>query len=231
MEWRRPTDPTVSTVGALWLAAKGAALYLRQLRTPEVADHARRLSAAGGSEERTETLVHDIAEVVDETLDGVRRIADLVAGFGRLAEPEDPGPRERVRVAALVDECLAALPRRSGHRDHPVQRDAFADCETLVCREDLRSALLNILAYLCSTNRHAERADGAIRLRLEEAAGHPLLVLSDDGLHLSPEARSRLFDPRVEVDATRTHDAPEHQPGACASTVGAERSANLGGER
>lgn len=190
-----------STMGALWLAAKGAALYLRQLPGPEAIEQARRLRAAGGDEERTESMVRDIAEVIDETLEGIRRIADLVAGFTRLAEPAEAAAPERVPVGDLVDECLAALSQTQcpERRNRAVQREVPVDCETLACREDLRSAVLNILAYLCSPDL-AGRSEGAVHLTVREEAGRPLLLISDASLHLSPEERGRLFDPRVEVD-------------------------------
>ncbi|MBI3178367.1 MAG: sensor histidine kinase, partial [Deltaproteobacteria bacterium] len=37
-----------------------------------------------------------------------------------------------------------------------------------------------------------------------DRGGHPVVVLDDRELQLSPEARLRLFDPRVEVDQGRT---------------------------
>ena len=186
-----------TAVGALWLSAKAAALYLRDLHVPAAERHARSFSVVDDSEDRTECLIRDIAEVVDETLDGVRRIAELVSGFRRLAEPSDVAPRERIDVAALARECVAELTRRPEHlRTIACEVEA---CETYACGADLHLALLNILASLCVERGGGEQSGISLRVGLE--GGRPAIVIVDDAVTLSEEERRRLFDPRVEVDS------------------------------
>jgi len=186
-----------STVGSLWLAAKSAAVYLRAQRNAASDELARRLCAAGGDEERTERMVQDIAEVVDETLEGVRRIAQLVAGFSRLATSREEHPTECVGIPDLVEECLSALP--AGSREQV--RVAFDDVpmSTFLAREDLLAALLNVMAYVLSHDR-AGRADRPVSIVIEAIHGRPCVSITHPTLHLSEEERRRLFDPRVEVD-------------------------------
>jgi CheY-like chemotaxis protein/signal transduction histidine kinase len=186
-----------SMVGGLWLAAKSAAVYLRGQRSPASQDQVTRLYSAAGDEERTERMVQDIAEVVDETLEGVRRIADLVAGFTRLATCEDDRPPECVDVAQVLKECLASLPGAVDHRLRLLP--THGPMVTWLAREDLRTALLNVLAYLVAPERE-RLADRPATISLERVYGRARISITDPILHLSEEERQRLFDPRIEVD-------------------------------
>lgn len=193
-----------SVVGSLWLAAKGAATYLREQPVPAAGAHARHILSVGGSEERTESVVREIAEVVDGTLDGVRRIADLVAGFQQLAEPGEAAPPERVLVSEVVQECLAGLVSMSRARYGmgAVATDFGPTTAALVPRGDLRTALLNLLSFLGSPDRRRSRDGHGLSVRTETREGCPAIVIHDSTLVLSDEERHRIFDPRVEVDET-----------------------------
>jgi C4-dicarboxylate-specific signal transduction histidine kinase len=190
-----------STVGALWLAAKTAALYLRDHPAPEAAEAASRLHVVCADEERTEGVVSEIAEVIDETLEGVRRIADLVAGFTSLAAPTEPAPPEPVLLRPLLEECVALVSDQTAHGGRAVQLEAEDDCAAMASREELRVALLNVLTFLCAPFARETHREGSLGVRLSEEAGASAVVIADDELILSSEDRTRLFDPRIEVDA------------------------------
>ena len=65
-------------------------------RTP-VASHGQSPGSSPDHGKNTEVLVRDIATVIDDTLDGIRRIADLVTGFSRLTEFRDIAKKERIK--------------------------------------------------------------------------------------------------------------------------------------
>jgi DNA-binding response OmpR family regulator len=189
-----------SMVGGLWLAAKSAATYLRSQSSAAAQEHALALSTVGGGEERTESLIREIAEVIDETLEGVKRIAELVAGFAWIAEPKGQASPEQVDVNEVIQECVntLALPnKQTGYRIHFEAQPALA----LVTREDLRSALLNLMAFLSAPERKRATGHGLLTIRTSSERGLPSVVLTDETLLLSKEERSRIFDPRVEVDS------------------------------
>jgi DNA-binding response OmpR family regulator len=189
-----------SAMGGLWLAAKSAALYLRGQGSPAAQEHARNLSTAGGSEEQTELLIQEIAEVIDETLDGVKRIAELVAGFARLAEPQGAAAPEWVDVNKVIEECIARLPN---HGDHHVREVSFEarPCTAFITLEDLQTALLNLMAFLCASERKHVPGAGLLSIRSMSEGGQPTVIITDETLVLSEEERRRIFDPRVEVDS------------------------------
>src|SRR5207253_890541 len=70
----------------------------------------------------------------------------------------------------------------------------------LAVREELRAALFNILAFLCTAERPRHVNDDRISIRIEEQDGRPCLVIRDKTLVLTAEDKRRIFDPSIEVD-------------------------------
>ncbi|WP_224373011.1 response regulator [Hyalangium versicolor] len=188
-----------TVMGDLWLSAKGAAQYLRSLGTPEAQVHALGLAGEGQDASRKDRLVQEIAEVIDETLDGVKRIAELVAGFSNLASSREAAFPEQVDVNDVLRECVEALPGQE--RQHLRQLSIEAQpCTALLSREDLRSALLNLLAFLCAPDRQRTQSQGALRVRTTWEGTQPAVIFQDETLTLTEAERHGIFDPRVELD-------------------------------
>ncbi len=70
----------------------------------------------------------------------------LLAGFTRLATRQEDRAPERVDVAEVLKECLAFMPLAAENRVRllPVHDPMV----TFLSREDLRTAVLNVLGYL-----------------------------------------------------------------------------------
>ncbi len=190
-------------VGSLWLAAKETAEYLRASAGSETATTlARRLETASGDGE-SERLVSDIAEVVDDTLEGVRRIADLVRGFGELAAPAQDASLE---VVDLGDAARAAASAFERPAEAPVQEivcGGEAGVHARADRRELRTALANILAFLCDRAAGSETRQQpapAITMCTSVDRDRPTLFIAAPGVSLGPEERARLFEPRVCLD-------------------------------
>jgi DNA-binding response OmpR family regulator/signal transduction histidine kinase len=179
-------------VGELWFAAKAAAAYLREQPGQKAQDVSRELVRDGDACDRA---VQDIAAIVDETLDGVRRIADLAGGFTRLGVAEAPR-RGRAELGLVVEECLATV----SPREAEIECALPPGLEVAVAREDLRTALLNLLSFLRRTHR-ARPGRKRIRISAHAEGGLTRLRLVHEGLELSVEEMRRLFDPRIEVEA------------------------------
>ena len=180
-------------MGELWFAAKAAAAYLRDLPGQQPHDVSLQLVRDGDACDRA---VRDIAAIVDETLDGVRRIADLVGGFTRLGVTEPQPRRGRTQVARIVEECLATITPREAEVECTLPSDLVVE----VAAEDLRTALLSLLSFL---RRPGRGRSGKRRIRISGRCGNGLthIHIADEGLELSAEEMRRLFDPRIEVDA------------------------------
>ncbi|WP_224243369.1 response regulator [Hyalangium gracile] len=188
-----------SAVGGLWRAVESAALYLRGLPEAQAQEHARGLTHAGERGDRTENLVREIGEAIDETLEGVRRISELVAGFASLASLREAATPEPVDVNEVLQDCVEALPSQA--RRHLAQVSTEAQpCMALLAREELRSALFNLLAFLCATERKRTQGTGALKVLTTLEGTQPVVLFQDETLVLTEDERHRIFDPSVELD-------------------------------
>jgi len=188
-----------TAVEALWSAAKSAAAYLRQVPDSSGPMLARRLlQAPGGNAERTDGLVREIAQIAGESLDAVRRIADLVEGFIHLAQPGSESAAERLDVGELIDECLAEVSRRPSASGHAIARELPGPLVTLVARKDMATALSHVLTFALDSAPAGSGAAISVRGTLER--GRPLVCISLPHLTLSAEERAHVFDPRLDVD-------------------------------
>ncbi len=186
-----------SDLGALWFAAKAAASYLRQQPDPAATLLAGGLRAAGADEDRTDEIVRDVAVVIDESLDAVRRIADLVAGFAELAAPQREGARELIDVGVVLDDCVRTLPAAVRDQIHVVK--PVRPLMACVGAKDVRTGLMNILSFVSAARPAAATALAGATVTVTEASGSVCVELVNPGLTLSKAERRQLFDPRVGV--------------------------------
>jgi CheY-like chemotaxis protein len=186
-----------SDLGALWFAAKAAAAYLRQQPDPAAARLADGLRVAGADGDRTEEIVRDVATVIDESLEAVRRIADLVAGFAELAAPQLAGACEVIDVGVVLEDCVTSLPPPARQRIHIVRpvRPMLA----CVGAKDVRTGLLNLLSFVSAAGPAPSQPVAGATVSVAEAGGNVCVELTNPGLRLSKAERRQLFDPRVGV--------------------------------
>ncbi|SET76581.1 response regulator [Stigmatella erecta] len=187
-------------VSGMWLAAKDAAHYLHGLDLPESRRHAQILRAPAGSEEQTEQLMREIDEVITDTLDGVKRIAELVSGFARLAEPQTAAHPEPVDVNAVIRECLDALSEAGNTGALEIQFHPRL-CLALIGREDLRFALMHMLTFLRAPTGGPASEARTLVIQTGTSEGKPWLSILNRDLVLTEEEQRRIFDPRVELDS------------------------------
>ncbi|MDC0710588.1 response regulator [Stigmatella sp. ncwal1] len=187
-------------VNGMWLASKEAAHYLYGQNRPESQAFADMLLTPAGTQGRTESLIREIDEVVTDTLDGVKRIAELVSGFARLAEPQTSASPEPVDVNDIVQECLETLPEESGPDAWEVHFHPTS-CLALIAREDLKFALLHMMTFLRAPTGGQARQACTLVLQTGTSEGQPWLEILNRDLLLTEEERRRIFDPRVELDS------------------------------
>jgi DNA-binding response OmpR family regulator/signal transduction histidine kinase len=182
-------------VEQLWRTSKVAAEYLQGLPDRKAQEVSARLLREG---EACDRAVRDIGDVVKEVHEGVRRIADLVGGFTRLGSVEPQPTRGKANVGRVMEECLTALFPQSSN----VACALPPGLVVAVSTEDLRTALLNVLAFLRRPERAAVAEPSWLWISARSDNGVTHIRIADEGLKLSPEEMRRLFDPRIEVQAT-----------------------------
>ncbi len=98
-----------------------------------------------------------------------------------------------VPLPPLLDSALdlcAELARRHGVQLCRLYRDALA-CQVQADPVRLRQAVVNVLTNAIKYNRRG----GEVRVSLQQAHGHWLLQVSDDGLGMTAEQLAHLFEP------------------------------------
>ena len=140
-------------------------------------------------------------ELVSRSLEGVRRIGDLVDSFRSLSAAPGAAPAETIELAALVDECLADMAAPAAGALSFV-RELLPGVVARVAREDLRTGLLNVLGFICSQAR-AEAREHRVLIGTGQENSYRYIRISDPQLRLTEDERTHIFDPRIDVDLRR----------------------------
>jgi DNA-binding response OmpR family regulator len=183
--------------GAVEALVRVALETIRELEdSPEPAHRrlAERLHEPAPGEGRIDELLADIGSVVKDSIDGVRRIRELIAAFGKLAEA--PARSETMLIGEIIDEALVGLTSVAGHIERtrpPAQRALVSGA-----RSDLVAALRNILGAM---GEQCGRDGDDARLALsEDPDRRPILRIDASSLRLSEAQQQALFDPVLQAD-------------------------------
>lgn len=185
----------------LWTAASTAAASLASAAGPEASAAARALKEALGSADELRWIVDELPEIVAETQEGARRIAELVRGLSALAGREGQPSPEAVDVGEAVAQAVVGV-SEADRRGMIVELPPNPGVLAWISREDLRVSLLSLVRFLCGPKLRSAHASGATTIRVQEDAGGPYIALTAEHVHLSEEERRQLFDPRVEAAET-----------------------------
>lgn len=146
-------------------------------------------------------LFHDIQEVISESMEGVRRIGELVAGFRQLAATPSAAEAQTVVLWQVVEGCERFASGAGQLRHRVMELRGDRSLRARLSQEDLRTAVLNILSYLAAPVRERPALEFVpVQVLVEAHDGAPALAIVDGKLELSSEARARILDPRIALD-------------------------------
>ena len=125
--------------------------------------------------------------------DAMATINNSVARMNKLLQQlqsgEAGGPRQKVRVAAVVAD---AIERCKSREPVPQLVDDSGDLHVWIDRERLTA----VLAHLIRNAQEATQRDGQVTVRVALADGAALIEVEDDGAGMEPDfVRERLFRP------------------------------------
>jgi PAS domain S-box-containing protein len=136
-----------------------------------------------------EAPLHEGHEVIEESLDGIGRVAEIVRNvkdFSHAGEAE----HRRMDVNALLDSTLrvaaAQLPPGC-----VVERD-YGEIPPVLCTpQELKQVFLNLVI---NASQAIEAGQG-IRLRSRLEGNRVVVLVEDEGSGMAPEVAARVFDP------------------------------------
>ena len=161
-------------------------------RLPAIAAALRAAGAAGAS------AAGDLAELVDDSLEGTRRIGRLVDDLRKVVGPGTPGEFGPVDLRGAIAASLAELspagagaPEVRQERDDPPAPPAWAPYALL------RTALTELLRFLVAAGLPRTCPPSPITVRDAVIEGRPAVIVEDPALVVSPEEQRRLLDLRL----------------------------------
>ena len=141
-----------------------------------------------GDAEKSE-LFADGAELIDESLEGVERIASIVQQIGRFSR-DDAGAHERAELSMILDSAqrMAGPRLRAGIRlERSDARVPPIECAP----RELEQVFLNLLLNAAD----AVGGNGTIRLSTVWDGARARVEVADDGSGIAPADLARVFDP------------------------------------
>lgn len=141
---------------------------------------------------RIEHLLKDLPSLIEGTVEGAQRTADIVNGLKRFSAV-DSGSREQVDLNTVITRAIHWI-RKGSTVDIEVDWRPDQPCIVMGSAGQLQQVVMNLLQNACD----AVAADGApVRLKLECApVGERMrLTLRDNGPGIADEYLSRIFEP------------------------------------
>jgi PAS domain S-box-containing protein len=136
-----------------------------------------------------EDLFGEVGELIDESLEGVARTAEIVSGI-RAFSHAGKAEREPAQLNAIV---AAAVRMARPHLKHvPGVHVDYDDLPLLVCSpQEIQQVVVNLIINAAD----AVGSDGAITISTHASVDGVELVVGDDGEGIAPDALERIFDP------------------------------------
>jgi DNA-binding response OmpR family regulator len=180
-------------VRSVWTVGREVAAELQERKEPALAQLARRLLGAAGTD--TEACIQDAQEAAVDAIDGIRRVEELLNELRALSDAGPTAPAEGVDVVRLLSAWAGedVLPR-------PVQLEVRGPVHARANRDDLEASLVRILHFVCEATPAREHGEHTVKLRAGYEAGHPCIWIEDPLLELTEARRAEIFDPRIQAD-------------------------------
>ena len=139
--------------------------------------------------ERLADVIHDVEDLVAESLEGVDRAAEIVKGVKSFAHAGSE-KRELADLNQLLDDVLRIAAPQLRERVEVV-RD-YADIPPIPCSsQPLRQVFLNLVMNASQSMD----GQGTIRVATRPIEGGVAVIVEDDGCGIAPELIDRIFDP------------------------------------
>jgi len=128
-------------------------------------------------------------ELVDESLDGVGRVAAIVRDVKSFSHAGG-GPRQLIELAPLLDGVLrVAAPQLRGAA--AIQRCYGDVAPVLGDAQELKQVFLNLVINASQ----AVSGDEAIRIGTEQIGARAVITVEDQGCGITPDVIAHIFDP------------------------------------
>jgi signal transduction histidine kinase len=146
---------------------------------------------------KIDVLVEDVPVAIDETLDGLERVANIVRSMGEFAHPAAKG-KTGVDLNRLIENTLT-LSRNEWKYVARVETSLDPDLPLVSCNPDaIGQAILNIVVnatHAVAHNADTGKPSGVITITTRSVGECTEIRIQDNGHGMSPEVEARIFEP------------------------------------
>ena len=188
-ELNNPISFVLGNVHALKRYSDRLQQYLAAVHEGQGADALKALRARL----RIDPLLGDLPSLIDGTLEGAQRTADIVGGLKRFSAM-DPEARTPVDLNEIVERAIHWVRKGTG-LGCEMHWQSGAPCTVTGSAGQLQQVLMNLLQNACDAASGSTAVRPELWIVTERDAAQVRLRLRDNGPGIPPEHLSRIFEP------------------------------------
>ncbi|MEZ6065164.1 MAG: ATP-binding protein [Planctomycetaceae bacterium] len=133
------------------------------------------------------SVIREYLQMMQSEAQRCRKITEKLLNFARGKETE----RNHYDITAIVQEVVNMTSHLGKFRDRKVSFDRSTPCQAWVNGDEIKQVVLNLIANALESTGES----GEVRVSLRECPQHVEVVVSDNGVGMSPEVLEHLFEP------------------------------------
>lgn len=144
-------------------------------------------------ENKIEFLVQEVPLAIDESIQGLERIAEIVRGIRKFAHPAN----DVIELISITEEIETAITLTRNQVKHIADLDVNIQSDVTEVngrRNHLSQALINLIVNASQAIRETGQRRGRIELSVTSDADNVYIRLRDNGTGVPEELRDRIFD-------------------------------------
>ncbi len=188
-ELNNPISFVLGNVHALGRYCEHMSRYLAAVHAGEPAGRLEELR----NKLRIDHLMGDLPSLIEGTLEGAQRTADIVNGLKRFSAM-DPEARTPVNLNEVIERAIHWV-RKGAAPSFGVNWQPGPPCTVTGSAGQLQQVLMNLLQNALDAATGIGRSPPVVWIAIDVGSTHLQLRLRDNGPGIAPEHLSRIFDP------------------------------------
>jgi two-component system, NtrC family, sensor kinase len=145
----------------------------------------------------------DLAQCLDDSIHGVRRVVEIVADLQALSRQRQDGNEGKASALQTLETCVRMAQSQLRHRAEVARDFPVEDVWLSINPQRLGQVLLNLILNAAQAMPVGSAAGNKLTLRVSARAdGRGEIAVQDTGSGITPEVLPRIFDPFFTTKGT-----------------------------